>query len=269
MNNKENKYAGSVPDTYHDYLVPLLFDAYAKDLAERVNVPVGGAVLETASGTGVLTRYLLDALPDNARLVATDLNPAMLEVAERNLGKGGNIEFGVANGIDLPSDDDSFDAVVCQFGVMYFPDIALGYREAARVLKPGGEFIFNVWDSLDENDFSRAVYQAALSLDQENPPDFLKLPYAYHDVAKIRQQLEAAGFSEVDTVTLPKESRADSARDVALGLAAGSPLAAQLADRGIANQALDIIEAALMREFGDGEVSAPMQATVINAKLPT
>ncbi len=269
MTNQENKFVGSIPDTYHRYLVPLIFDAYAKDLAERVTVPVDGVVLETACGTGVLTKHLRDTLPERTRVVATDMSPAMLEAAEKNVGKSNNIEFRVANGIELPFDDDSFDAVICQFGVMFFPDITLGYREAARVLKPSGEFIFNVWDAFKKNGFSKSVHEAALALDQDNPPDFLKIPYGYYDVSEICRQLEVAGFSRIETSVLPKESRAKSARDVVLAFAAGTPLAAQLADRGIANEAIDIIEAALLREFGDGEVSAPMQAIAISAKLPT
>ena len=268
MTETENRYAGSIPDVYHHYLVPLILDAYAKDLAERVDVPADGAVLETAGGTGVLTRYLLDTLPESTRVIATDINAAMLEVARTNSGHANNIEFREANGVDLPFDDNSFDAVVCQFGVMFFPDISLGYREAARALKPGGHFIFNVWDVLKKNTWSRAVREAAVALDPENPADFLKLPYAYHDVAEIREQLVAAGFDRIETEEFPKESQANSARDVALALAAGSPLATQLADRGIASDAIDRIEAELLREFGDGEISAPMQAIVINAKLP-
>ncbi len=268
MSDKINKYAGSIPDIYHRYLVPLIFDAYARDLAERVEVPAGGAVLETAGGTGVLTRHLLDILPETIRIVATDINPAMLEVAETNLGMAKNIRFQVANGIELPFEDNSFDVVICQFGVMFFPDIVRGYREAVRVLKPGGQFIFNVWDVLEKNIFSSAVHEAAMALAPGNPPDFLKFPYAYSDVSEITRQLEAAGFTDIGSTVLPKESRADSARDVALALAAGSPLATQLAERGLAEKGIEVIEAELRQRFGGSTVTAPMQAIVIKAYKP-
>ena len=118
--------------------MPLLFEDYAADLAQQLAVPSGGAVLELACGTGVVTKHLRSALPASTRLVATDLNPGMLETAQRMLRGVTGIEFQIADGTDLPFDDASFDAVVCQFGVMFFPDKARGFSEAARVLKPSG-----------------------------------------------------------------------------------------------------------------------------------
>jgi ubiquinone/menaquinone biosynthesis C-methylase UbiE len=263
--NRGNKYAGSIPDTYHNYLVPLIFDAYALDLARRAAIEDTAAVLETAAGTGVLSEYLANILPPSVRIVATDLNPAMLAVAEQQFSGQSNITFEVASGTDLPFDSGSFDTVLCQFGIMFFPDIDLGYREARRVLKPGGRLIFNVWDVLAENGFSRAVHEAALSLDPENPPGFLSSPYAYSDVAMITQQLEHAGFSDVTAEVLRDESHAASVRDVSLALAAGSPLALQLEERGLEATAVDDIEALLLKEFGPGPVSAPMQAIIFTA----
>lgn len=261
-----NTYAGSIPDTYHQYLVPLIFAEYADDLAARVTAPTGGVVLETAAGTGVLTERLINALGADTRIVATDINPAMLAVAEETLSGSAELSCQVANGVELPFDDDSFDTVVCQFGLMFFPDIDQGYREARRVLKEGGELIFNVWDTLQSNDFSRAVHEAALRLDEENPADFLRLPYLYNDIDSINMQLGEAGFSEITAEVLPLQSTAPSAHDVAIALAAGSPLAAQLQERGMQERALDEITQALEQEFGSGEVSAPMQAIVFHAR---
>jgi SAM-dependent methyltransferase len=258
-----NQYVGSIPDTYHEYLVPLIFAHYAQDLAERVS-PSAEAVLETAAGTGVLTEFLAQALPDAARIVATDINPAMLAVAEQNIGD--RVEYQPASGTDLPFEDASFDAVLCQFGIMFFPDIDLGYREARRVLKDGGELLVNVWDTLDVNGFSRAVHEAALALKPEDPPGFLQLPYAYSDVDAITAQLNAAGFSDVSVDVLSTESWAPSARHVAIALAAGSPLAAQLNERELMDIAIDQITATLEDEFGTGEVTAPMQAIVFHAR---
>jgi ubiquinone/menaquinone biosynthesis C-methylase UbiE len=262
---KANRYAGSLPDTYHQYLVPLIFAEYAEDLAQRVTVSAGNAVLETAAGTGVLTERLAEVLPDDMTIVATDLNPAMLAVAEKNLANFANVSCEVANGIDLPFEDDSFDTVVCQFGIMFFPDIDQAYREARRVLKAGGDLIFNVWDTLEQNSFSRAVHEAAMALDANDPPDFLRLPYAYHDVDAISGQLGEAGFDEIIAEYVPSMSQAPSAHDVAIALAAGSPLAEQLQERNLQDTAVDAITAELEREFGSGEVTAPMQAIVFHA----
>lgn len=264
MVEAKNVYVGSVPDTYHRYLVPLLFEAYARDLADRVSV-VAGAVLELACGTGVLTERLLARLPEAVQLVATDINADMLSVAEVHLGGAANLDCRIANGVELPFADASFDVVICQFGVMFFPDITAGYREAARVLKPGGRLLFNVWDSLEHNGFSRSVHEVVVTLDSENPPDFLSLPYAYCSVDETSGQLRDAGFSRVDAITVAKRSRAASPLDVALGLAAGSPLAAQLAARGIGSEAVDAIAERLAQEYGPAEISAPMQAIVFEA----
>ncbi|MGI9308806.1 MAG: class I SAM-dependent methyltransferase [Gammaproteobacteria bacterium] len=262
----DNKFSGSVPETYHRYLVPLIFTDYAEDLARRVTAQAGGAVLETAAGTGVLTECLAQHVPSDMRIVATDFSPAMLAVAEAQLPPADNLSFQEANGIDLPFEDHSFDTVVCQFGVMFFPDIDQGYREARRVLKAGGEFIFNVWDTLAENTFARIVHEAALGLDADNPPDFLRIPWSYNDIDALSAQLRQAGFSDVTVKVLPKESTAPSARDVALALGAGSPLAMQLEERGLLEKAVDHFSSILEEQFGTGAVAAPMQAIVFQAK---
>lgn len=261
-----NKFSGSVPEIYHRYLVPLIFEAYADDLSERLDVSSGDAVLETAMGTGVLTERLIKKLPQEARLIATDFSPAMLEVAQSNLQAADNVSYQEANGVNLPFDDSSFDALVCQFGVMFFPDIVQGYSEAHRVLKAGGEFIFNVWDKLDYNEIPRIVHEVALSLDADNPPDFLKTPWSYNDVDTITEQLKSAGFSDVTVTVLTHQSAAPSAHDVALALGAGSPLAMQLEERGLSEVAIDCFTEALEERFGSGQVSAPMQAIVFQAR---
>ncbi len=206
MSDKENKYAGSVPDAYQEYLVPILFEPFARDLASRVVAPEGGAILETACGTGVLADYMLERLDKSTRLVETDFNPVMLETAATRLVHAANIEFKTANGLELPFDDNTFDAVACQFGVMFYRDIVLGYQEAARVLKPGGQFIFNIWGDLEKNGFSNSVHQIALTLDEDNPPDFLQLPYIYSDTSIVNDQLEQAGFVDIQIIPLAKKA---------------------------------------------------------------
>ena len=149
-------FAGSVPEMYDRLMVPLIFEPYARDIVERVVRVRPRQVLETAAGTGVVTRLLASRLPADARIVATDLNPPMIEVAARQL-QDDRIMWKQADALALPFEDLRFDAVVCQFGAMFFPDKTQGYREAHRVLKPGGRFFFNVWDRIEANEIAYVV----------------------------------------------------------------------------------------------------------------
>ena len=261
-----NEFSGRVPEVYDRYLVPLIFEDYAIDLAGRLKLKAGETLLETAAGTGVLTRQLLKPVSSGTQIVSTDFSPAMLAVAQAKLPPADNLYYQEANGVDLPFDEQSFDAVVCQYGVMFFPDIEQGYREAHRVLKDGGEFLFNVWDTLERNDIPRIVHEAALSLDADSPPDFLKTPWSYNDIDLITAQIKRAGFSKVEVTVLPKESTAPAARDAALALGAGSPLAIQLQERGLSDVAIDLFTKTLERRFGVGPIAAPMQAIVFRAR---
>lgn len=267
MSSKEASFGGSVPQIYQRLLVPLLFLEYAEDIASRVKLRAQGTVLETACGTGVVTRQLRQTLPASARLVATDLSPPMLEVAQQQLKDLPGIEFRQADATALPFEDASFDAVVCQFGAMFFPDKGQGYREAARVLKPGGSFLFNVWDSLSQNPIPDGVAKAVARLTPDNPADFLgKIPYGYYDRKGIEAQLKANGFAEVEYFVQKKTSRAPSAHDASFAFTAGTPLAAQLAERGITDKANAAAEQAMRDQFGDGAVSTQMQAILFVAR---
>ena len=169
MSATDAAFAGSIPALYEQYLGSLLFQPYAEVMASRLNDLTQGRVLETAAGTGIVTRALAKALPREVEIVATDLNQAMLDLASGKL-QAPNVRWQQADAQALPFDDAAFDAVVCQFGVMFFPDKQAGYREALRVLKPGGRFLFNVWDSLDRNEVSRIVSEAAGKAFPNDPP---------------------------------------------------------------------------------------------------
>ncbi|MGI9258916.1 MAG: class I SAM-dependent methyltransferase [Gammaproteobacteria bacterium] len=264
--NSNGKFVGAIPYIYEEYLVPLIFEDYADYLVNRVDVPADGAILETAAGTGVVTRRLREQLPSTVSIAATDLNPDMLDVAPGTLDTTENVDFHVANAEDLPYEDNTFDAVVCQFGVMFFPDKQKSYREAARVLKPGGRFIFNLWNSLERNPFAKLVHETVLELTPEDPADFLATPFQDWDLSEIRAHLKAAGFEDVSTSVLSKRCTASSAKNVALGYTSGSPLATQLEQRGITATALSAVLDALIAEYGEGAVEAPMQAVTVSAK---
>ena len=268
MSSTTPLFGGSVIANYDQYLVPLIFEEYAQDLAARAAIPTGGRALEIACGTGVLTRHLSAALPAGATLVATDISATMVHAARGNVEHSDHdsVEYKTADGTNLPFDDDSFDMVSCQFGVMFYADKRVGYRETARVLKPGGSFVFNVWDAFAENAFCRIVHETVVALQPDDPPTFLSGPFGYYDLETIKSELQASGFDEVAFSVLPRTSRASSAKDVAMALVAGTPLATQLAERGIEQAAFVAVEEALVHEFGSGEVTAPMQSIALVAR---
>lgn len=173
MTESDGAFSGSIPEIYDTYLVPLIFQSYADDLAERAAGLAPKTVLETAAGTGVLTRALASQLASGARYTVTDLNQPMLDYASGKQGADNRIEWRQADAMELPFDDDFFDAVVCQFAVMFFPDKIAGYAETRRVLKPGGSFLFNVWDRIEANDFAHVVTESPSPFFPTTRPDFL------------------------------------------------------------------------------------------------
>ena len=260
-------FAGSIPAFYDRYLGPLLFEPYAADLARRLADLRSGRVLETAAGTGIVTRMLIQTLPEAVAIVATDLNQPMLDFAAAQPGRA-RVEWRQADALSLPFEKDSFNAVVCQFGVMFFPDKRAAYREARRVLKPGGRFVFSVWDRLEENELSQIVSDTMVALFPEDPPRFLaRTPYAYCDIGIIRDELAEAGFSSTTAETLRQISCATSARDAVIGLCQGTPLRSEIEARNPErlSATTDAAASAVADRFGNGVVQAKMQAHVITA----
>jgi SAM-dependent methyltransferase len=259
------RFTGSVPERYHRYLAPWLFDPYASDLAARLPRRAGLRVLETAAGTGVVTRRLRESLPSDATLVATDLNEAMVDYARAAVPDAG-IAWQQADAQALPFADASFDVVVCQFGFMFLPDKVQGFREARRVLTGGGVLLGNVWHSRDENPVARIVQDLLEEHLPDDPPRFLDTPYGYGDHERLRADVAEAGWDDVQLDVVRKTSDAASAEDVALGYLTGTPLAYELTERGADP---DAFGAELARRLaavgGDRPFRAELAATVITA----
>ena len=258
MSERDEIFAGSIPELYDTYLVPLIFEAYAEDLAERIKAFSPNDVLETAAGSGVVTRALASRLGPRVRYVVTDLNQPMLDHAGQMQGADDRISWQQADALDLPFENESFDVVGCQFGVMFFPDKVVGFTESRRVLRPGGRFVFNVWDQIEENEFAHVVTQAAGEVFPEDPPMFLaRTPHGYHDVRTIRSDLRAAGFSEVLIETIEETSTAPSPRHPAVAYCQGTPLRNEIEARDA--NLLDHVTArateAIASRFGTGPVS--------------
>jgi ubiquinone/menaquinone biosynthesis C-methylase UbiE len=260
-------FAGSVPKVYETYLVPLIFEPYARDIANRLSLLPVSRVLEIACGTGVVTRAMSSALPQSVQIVATDLNQPMLDYAS-SMPVSRDIEWRKADAMALPFQDETFDAVVCQFGAMFFPDKPKAFSEARRVLKKGGSYIFNVWDRIEENEFADVVTTSLASLFPEDPPRFMpRTPHGYHDVASIQRDLSSGGFTAPQIETMSSRSRAESPRVPAIAYCQGTPLRDEIEARDASRleEATDAATQAIASTFGEGNVDGKIQAHIIVA----
>jgi len=260
-------FSGSIPLLYETHLVPLIFEPYARDLAKTLAALRLTNVLEVAAGTGVVTRALDATLPDRVAITATDLNQPMLDQAAK-VGTRRTVQWQQADAMQLPFDDGTFDAVVCQFGVMFFPDRRKAYEQARRVLRPGGLFLFNVWDRIEENEFADTVTRALEQLFPADPPRFLaRVAYGYHDRQLTARELVEAGFDSkmLDSRTIAARSQAASARIAAMAYCQGSPLRNEIEARDPARlvEATDCAAEAIARQFGRGAVDGKIQAYVV------
>jgi SAM-dependent methyltransferase len=264
--DSDKLFSGSIPKLYEEYLVPLIFEPYAKDLANRLAARTPARVLEIAAGTGVVTRHLASALPEHVSIVATDLNQPMLDMAS-GIGTSRPVEWRQADATQLPFDDGTFDAVACQFGAMFFPDKPKAFSEARRVLRTGGVLLFNVWDRIEENEFSDTVTTALESLFPEDPPRFLaRTPHGYNDLGIIGRDLRAGGFASSPEVhTVEARSAAPSARIAAIAYCQGTPLRNEIEarDKSRLGEATDVAAAAIARRFGPGPIDGKIQAHVV------
>jgi len=260
---QETRFVGSIPRHYDQGLGPVLFDAYAEMMALRAAVYPVTEVLETAAGTGIMTRRLRDTLPASARLVATDLNADMLAVARAKFRPDESVVLHEADAMDLPYADGAFDAVVCQFGLMFFPNQIKAHREARRVLKTGGHYYCSVWDSMDANPYARRVSEMLNRVFPNDPPSFLNIPFGFHAIDPIRSALHDAGFGEVAIEVLPRQTVFD--RSFAEGVALGSPLADQIRARNVDPASLvDEIDALLEKDFASRAM--PLRAIFFRAE---
>jgi SAM-dependent methyltransferase len=262
----DTNFAGSIPLIYDTRLVPLIFQSYAEDLGSRLGSKRVSRVLEIAAGTGAVTRVLAAGLPAGVSIVATDLNPTMLERAAA-AGTARPVEWRQADAMQLPFPDGAFDAVVCQFGAMFFPDKPRAFAEVRRVLRAGGVFVFNVWGPLEDNEFTQVVTDALASVFPADPPRFMaRTPHGYHDARAIARDLASGGFTAPPAITtVVHRSRAASARIPALAICQGTPLRNEIDERDASRleEATNAATAAVAARFGDGPVDAKMSALVI------
>jgi ubiquinone/menaquinone biosynthesis C-methylase UbiE len=266
MSGMNRSVSGSMPEFYDRFLVPLQFEPFAQDLAERLRNITSGRLLELAAGTGVVTRALARTLPASVDITASDLNPAMLEQA-KSYGGLARVVWREADAMALPFPDEAFNYVVCQFGVMFFRDKQTGFGEALRVLRPGGEFLFNVWG--DKEGTARLLAQKVVGEHLSRDPASLVAP-EYNDIERVSAELAAAGFAFIRAEKVSKTTHSASAREAAVANCHGGLLRAQI-DKfapGRLDEITDAVEAAFAARFGDGPIDAPIHAILFTGVKP-
>lgn len=266
---KDIDFVGSIPELYERFMVPMVFEPYAVDLAARVAALNPTRVLETAAGTGVLTRELVKALGPDVEIVATDLNQPMLDQAAET-GTDRPVTWQHADALQLPFPDESFDVVVCQFGVMFYPNKPAAHAEAFRVLKPGGTLVFNTWDRIEDQEFCHVTQVAICELFPDNPPLFMeRVPHGYFDREQVLGDVAAGGFTAEPTFeTITERREVASARVPAVAFCQGTPWNNELQGRWVASgvsiaEMTDVAEAAIAKQFGDGPIVGKIQGHVV------
>jgi len=266
MQSTDVSFTGSVPDFYDRLLGPNIFIDYARDLAARAKAGSPRDILEMAAGTGIVSREIKSAIPD-ARLTVTDLNQPMLDVAAAKFQPGEAIEFRAADAMAMPFGDESFDLIACQFGVMFFPDKIQSFKEARRLVKPGGHYIFNTWGEMAANPFAMVADQCAAGFFPDNPPGFYKAPFGYPDPDLVCRDLKAAGWNDVEFEMLTLRKKVEDWAGFARGLVFGNPLKSEIEARGGVDpeDVVASLEQALTSAFSTGDGCMQLQAGVYTA----
>ncbi len=270
MTSAHTSFTGSIPENYDTYLGPVLFEFSAADMARRITEALGGAakVLEVACGTGISTRHLANTLSAGTEITATDLNEAMLAHAEKVNGDLPGVAYSQADALDLPFGDASFDAAVCPFGIMFFPDKSLGMREMTRVLVSEGILALNVWDSFQHNPAVEVIDRAIKQFFETDPPRFLEVPFGTVSADDGHRLFHEAGYETVDIAHVTESVEITDFELLARGFVTGNPTINEIEQRatvGVDEIVAAVVEA-LEREFGSAPTKLPFQEIVFLAR---
>jgi ubiquinone/menaquinone biosynthesis C-methylase UbiE len=260
-------FSGNIPDNYEKCLGPLFFEPFASVVAERIRQIQPLSVLEVACGTGRLTKYLPAGLSAGASITATDVNPAMLDYAKNILAEHKGIRWAVVDAVNLPYENEAFDSIISQFGVMFYSDRPKAYSEAYRTMKPGGTFFFTAWDKFEFNPAARLTNETLTEFFPIDTPAFYKVPFSYHDERQIHQDLASAGFKNIRMEILRVKGYADTAETAAKGLLEGTPVYTAIAERDetMFTPMRKALAEKLAFLLGNKNLSVPLQARLVTA----
>lgn len=265
MSENSIQFTARIAENYEKYLAPVFFISTSKDLVSHLTGNPAN-ILEIAAGTGQVTRNIIKSFPD-AKITATDINPGMLDVG-KNIVHSENITWMTADASELPFDDNSFDAVICQFGVMFFPDKQKAMNEAFRVLKPGGQIVFNTWDSLENNRICMIPEEVVNGVFPDDPPPFYKIPFSMYDPAEIEALLNNAGFKNINVVNKKMEGYSESPDNAVTAFTEGNPIYLQIMERDPAILPVfqKMLKEELIKEFGEGRFTIPLSEFIATAE---
>lgn len=261
-------YVDEVVISYDRDLGPVLFDHYGLDSARRIAEQSPRNVLEIAAGTGIVTRHLRNLLSKDACLTAIDISDSMMDVARTKFLPGEQVMFQNADATALPFDDETFDAVVCQFGIMFF-DQHMAFREAYRMLKRKGRYLFRVWDSERYNPFASLSFEVLKQFFPSDTPRFLFDPVSCHQIDPLKEQLISVGF---DPIVISVHRHEYDVVDVSAFARAlvFSPVLFEIRDRGGVDpdEIVTALTSAFKKEFGSNPMRYPMQAILFETEKP-
>jgi ubiquinone/menaquinone biosynthesis C-methylase UbiE len=257
-------FTASIAENYEKYMVPIFFVPYSKDIADRLPEQGISSLLEIACGTGQVTRVIANKLP-NLKITATDLNPDMIAIARKQTGGLSNIVWKTADAQELPYNDNEFDCAVCQFGLMFVPDRQKSVNETYRVLKKGSKYIFNTWDTMQNNPINLIAHEVMNSFFPGNPVTFWYIPFSMHNPDEMKNLMQNAGFTNISVTKVSCEGNAASARGAAVGLTAGTPVYVSLCERGkeLIPSIQDKITEAIAKQYGAEDLHFPLNAWVV------
>jgi ubiquinone/menaquinone biosynthesis C-methylase UbiE len=256
------KFAGSIAENYEKYLTSVFFTEPAKDIISRVPKDTV-SILELACGTGMVTRMLREKFPE-AKITATDINPDMLKVAKEKLEGKSGIEWAEVNAEEIPYGDNTFDCVICQYGIMFVPDKQKMVGEAFRVLKPGGTFLFNTWDSLEKVTIAGITNGVIKDFFKDDPPAFYSIPFSMYNPSEMEGYMKTAGFNNISVDNVKLEGTSPSAEDAAIGFSEGNPIYTAICerDKNMLPEIKKTLAEKFSKEFGATNLKIPLSLFV-------